>query len=71
MDKPGCDLATDGFLNCPLSMATVGYLICPVKPGGGGRSKKGWANLDRHALRLAQEDEDILAVILASVNLIH
>lgn len=64
LGRPG-HLATDGFLNCTKALATAGYLYCPAKRGGS--SKRGGVNpFDVHAYRLKQEDEDVLAVIMAA-----
>lgn len=71
VNQPALALATDGYLDCPLAKATVGHLICPAL-GGGDSSKRGGFNPGSiHGIRLKQEDEDILAIILSSVNLIH
>jgi len=66
-NTPALHLATDGFLSCPLSVATTGYLYCPSR-GGGDSSKGGFKNFDVHMYRLKQEDDDILSVILASIE---
>jgi hypothetical protein len=62
LKQPG-HLATDGFLSCVKSIATAGYLYCP---GGGGGKRGGFQQFDTHMYRLRQEDDDVLAVILAA-----
>ncbi len=72
VNQPALALATEGYLDCPTSKATVGHLICLVSLGGGDSSKRGGFNPgSRHGLRVLQEDSDVLAIIISSVNLLR
>jgi hypothetical protein len=72
MELVSLHLATEGFLNSPLSRSTIGHLYIPaaVAPplpdNGGDSSKRRWRT--KEGLRLQQEDDDILMIIIQSVD---
>ena len=78
------DIATQGLLNSPLSVAAVrGRLTIPTTPisppGGGGKgglqSPKLYTvtpeKLDNLRAQLERDDEEILAIILAALDIIQ
>lgn len=81
------NVATQGLLNSPLAVAAVrGHLIIgefeiPVTPGGGSSGKKGLQHPREYditprklaALRaqLLNEDDEILAIVMASMEILQ
>ena len=61
------DMATDGYLNSPLSVATDGYLHILLDVRGGTSDK---AKRMLLMAKLRREDEEILAIILAAVEVL-
>jgi len=78
------DIATDGYLNSPLAVAADGYLtlftVSTVKKGGGGQ-KGGLQHprnytvtpdqLDDLRAQLEREDEEIIAIVMAAMEVIQ
>lgn len=78
------DVATDGYLNSPLSAAADGYLtlftVVTKKPGGGGQ--KGGLQSTKHytvtpdqiddlRAQLEREDEEIIAIVMAAMEVLQ
>jgi hypothetical protein len=79
-------VATDGYLDSPLSVAVDGYLtlgeIPPVvTPPGGGGGKGGLQHpkyytytpeqVDMLKAQLLNEDDEILAIVMAAVDILQ
>ena len=76
------DVATDGYLNSPLSVAVDGYLSlgeAPTPPPTGGGGGKGGLQhpkyytytpeqVDMLKSQLLNEDDEILAIVMAAVD---
>lgn len=79
------DVATDGYLNSPLSVAVDGYLSlgeAPTPPPTGGGGGKGGLQhpkyytytpeqVDMLKSQLLNEDDEILAIVMAAVDILQ
>ena len=78
------DVATDGYLNSPLSAAVNGYLTLftvVVKKKGGGGQKGGLQDprtytvtpdkIDGLLQKLQEEDQEIVAIVMAAMEVLQ